>query len=143
MGEEGVLGKAGTAALSLSKLESLVVLAWRRDALVEAAHVALPMADFAEVDGTFTNRQGRVQRIRPAVPRAGDALPGWEIISLLSERLGIPMEFSVGGPGPARGRTPTARTVFMEAKQKMAFMKDADWGRTMLPVQLRFANSRG
>lgn len=143
VGEEGVLGSAGAAALPLNKLESLIVLGWRRDALVDAAHVALPMADFAEVDGTFTNRQGRVQRIRPAVPRAGDALPGWEIISLLSDRLGIPMEFSPGGATPARGRAPSARTVFLEARQKMPFMKDADWGRTSLPVQLRFANSRG
>ncbi|MEO5768094.1 MAG: 2Fe-2S iron-sulfur cluster-binding protein [Polyangia bacterium] len=143
VGEEGVLGSAGAAALPLHKLESLIVLGWRRDALVDAAHVALPMADFAEVDGTFTNRQGRVQRIRPAVPRAGDALPGWEIISLLSDRLGIPMEFSPGGATPARGRAPSARTVFLEARQKMPFMKDADWGRTSLPVQLRFANSRG
>jgi hypothetical protein len=36
-----------------------------------------------------------------------------------------------------------AKTVFLEAKQKLAFMKDADWGRPFLPVQLRFANSRG
>jgi hypothetical protein len=55
----------------------------------------------------------------------------------------MPMEFSSGGTAPARGRAPTARTVFLEAKQKMPFMKDADWGRTSLPVQLRFANSRG
>ncbi|MEO8213873.1 MAG: 2Fe-2S iron-sulfur cluster-binding protein [Myxococcales bacterium] len=143
VGEEGVLGSAGAAALPLHKLESLIVLGWRRDPLVDAAHVALPMADFAEVDGTFTNRQGRVQRIRPAVPRAGDALPGWEIISLLSDRLGIPMAFSPGGATPTRGRAPSARTVFLEARQKMPFMKDADWGRTSLPVQLRFANSRG
>ena len=33
--------------------------------------------------------------------------------------------------------------LFAEAKQKLPFMKEADWGRPMLPVQLRFANSRG
>ena len=37
----------------------------------------------------------------------------------------------------------SAKAVFTEAKQKLAFMKEADWGRTLLPVQLRFANSRG
>ena len=36
-----------------------------------------------------------------------------------------------------------AKAVFAEARQKLPFMKDADWGRPMLPVQLRFANSRG
>ena len=146
VGEQGVLGSAGAAALPIDRLESIVVLACRRDDLVEAAHVALPMAAFAEVDGTFTNRHGRVQRIQAAVPYAGDSLPGWEIVSLLSDRLGMPMEFSGGVTPPSlttRGRAPTARTVFLEAKQKMPFMKDADWGRTSLPVQLRFAHTRG
>jgi NADH-quinone oxidoreductase subunit G len=159
VGEEGVLGNGAAATLPIDKLESLIVLAWRRDPLVEAAHVALPMADFAEVDGTFTNRHGMVQRIRAAVPAAGDSLPGWEIISLLADRLGKPMDFSgghavgaktgtktgakAGDNSGERGRTPTARSVFLEAKQKLPFMKDAEWGRTSLPIQLRFAHSRG
>jgi NADH-quinone oxidoreductase subunit G len=141
VGEEGVLGDTPAATLPLGNLQALVVLAWRREVLVEAAHVALPMADWAEVDGTFTNRQGKVQRVRAAVPPAGDALPGWEIIALLADRLGKPIEFA---PLAAeRGRGPSARAVFLEAKQKMPFMKDADWGRLSLPVQLRFAHSRG
>jgi NADH-quinone oxidoreductase subunit G len=147
VGEMGVLGSGGLATLPLEGLEALVVMAWRRDRLVDAAHVALPMCDFAEVDGTFTNRHGRVQRIRAAVPPAGDSLPGWEIVALLSDRMGTPMEFSavptIGPINRASGRAPTARTVFLEARQKVAFMKDADWGRTSLPIQLRFANTRG
>ena len=115
----------------------------QRKVRLRLAEVVQAYGSLNRYDGTFTNRQGRVQRIRRAVPRAGDSLPGWEIISLLSDRLGIPMEFSAGGPVPARDRAPTARAVFLEAKQKMPFMKDADWGRTSLPVQLRFANSRG
>ena len=62
---------------------------------------------------------------------AGDALPGWDILSHLARKLGATMDFQ------------SPKAVFTEAKQKLAFMKDADWGRTMLPVQLRFANSRG
>jgi NADH-quinone oxidoreductase subunit G len=143
VGDAGVLGAAGTAALPLAKLESLIVLAWKRGPLTDAAQVALPMADWAEVDGTITNRQGLVQRLRAAVPPAGDALPGWEIISLLAHRLGLPLLFSSGTEGRAPAEATTARAVFLEARQKMAFMKNADWGRTSLPVQLRFANSRG
>jgi predicted molibdopterin-dependent oxidoreductase YjgC len=141
VGDAGVLGPQGTATLPLDKLESLIVLAWRRGPLVDAARVALPLADWAEVDGTFTNRQGTVQRIRAAVPPIGDALPGWEIVSLLAHRLGSPMEFA-GGP-EGRLMAASARAVFLEAKQKMAFMKNANWGHTSLPIQLRFANSRG
>ena len=40
-------------------------------------------------------------------------------------------------------RASARRRSSLEAKQKLAFMKDADWGRASLPVQLRFANSRG
>ena len=63
----------------------------------------------------------------PPSPPAGDALPGWEILSHLARKLGATMEFV------------EAKAVFAEAKQKLPFMKDADWGRPMLPVQLRFA----
>jgi NADH-quinone oxidoreductase subunit G len=132
LGAEGVLvGPNAALAMPLSKLETLVVLSSHKDPLVDAAHVALPLAAWAEVDGTFTNRQGMVQRIRSAVPPAGDSLPGWEILCHLARRLGATMDFA------------TARAVFVEAKQKLAFMKDADWGRTLLPVQMRFAASRG
>jgi len=139
VGEQGVLGDGGTNALPISKLQALIVLGWRKGPLVNAAHVALPLADWAEIDGTFTNRQGTVQRIRAAVPPAGDALPGWEIVTLLAHRLGMPLEFG-GRPSTS---APSARAVFLEAREKMAFMKNADWGRTSLPIQLRFANSRG
>ena len=59
-----------------------------------AAHVALPLAEWAEVDGTFTNRLGMVQRVRAAMPPAGDSLPGWEILSHLARKLGATMEFA-------------------------------------------------
>jgi NADH-quinone oxidoreductase subunit G len=137
VGSDGVLGKeaaAGTApfaALPLDRLQVLVVIGTHRDLVVGAAQVALPLAAWAEIDGTFTNRLGMVQRIRSAIPPAGDALPGWEILSHLARKLGATMDFT------------EAKAVFAEAKQNMTFMKDADWGRAYLPVQLRFANSRG
>ena len=131
VGTHGVLGKEGAGALPLDRLQTLVVIGTHRDAVASAAKVALPLAVWAESDGTFTNRLGMVQRVRAAVPAAGDSLPGWEILSHLARKLGATMEFT------------EAKAVFAEAKQKLAFMKDADWGRPMLPVQLRFAGSRG
>jgi NADH-quinone oxidoreductase subunit G len=131
-GTHGVLvGDKARAAMPLDRIEALVVLSTHRDPLVVAGHVALPLCDWAEVDGTFTNRLGMVQRVRAAIPPAGDALPGWEILSHLARKLGATMDFQ------------SAKAVFTEAKQKLPFMKDADWGRPHLPVQLRFANSRG
>jgi NADH-quinone oxidoreductase subunit G len=132
VGTHGVLvGPNAAAAMPLDRLQTLVVLSTHREAMVDAAQVALPLADWAEVDGTFTNRLGMVQRIRAAVPAAGDALPAWDILSHVARKLGATMDFQ------------DAKAVFTEAKQKLAFMKDAEWGRAMLPVQLRFANSRG
>ncbi|HEY5091318.1 MAG TPA: molybdopterin-dependent oxidoreductase, partial [Polyangia bacterium] len=118
-------------ALPLGRLTTLVVIGTHRDEVTAAAKVALPLAEWAESDGTFTNRLGMVQRVRAAVPPAGDSLPGWEILSHLARKLGATMEFT------------EAKTVFAEAKQKLPFMKDAEWGRPLLPVQLRFAGSRG
>ena len=140
VGEDGVLGQGGTTTLPIDKLEALIVVACHRDVLTSTATVALPMAAWAEVEGTFTNRAGMVQRVRAAVPPAGDSLPAWEIVALLSDRMGLPMDF-ISEDG--KSRNPTARAVFQEAKRKMPFMKDADWGRVSLPIQLRFANSRG
>jgi NADH-quinone oxidoreductase subunit G len=132
LGDEGVLGAGNeAAALPLEKLEALVVLAWHQGPLVDAAHVALPLAMWSEVDGTITNKQGMVQRLRAAITPAGDSLPGWEILSLLGRRMGAALELE------------SAKKVFLEAQQKHPFMRGAEWGRPMLPVQLRFANTRG
>ncbi len=45
----------------------------------------------AQVDGTFTNYQRRVQRIRAAVPSPGDARPRWELAAGLLSRVGSPL----------------------------------------------------
>jgi NADH-quinone oxidoreductase subunit G len=132
LGADGILvGPTAVAAMPFDRLAALVVIGSHQDPLVDAAHVALPMATWAEIDGTITNKQGMVQRLRAAIPPAGDSLPGWDILCHLARKLGATMDWD------------TAKTVFGEAKQKLPFMKDADWGRPHLPVQLRFANSRG
>jgi NADH-quinone oxidoreductase subunit G len=54
-------------ATALAKLEYLVVHASQENETTRLADVVLPSATFAEKQGTFTNFQGRVQRIRPSV----------------------------------------------------------------------------
>jgi predicted molibdopterin-dependent oxidoreductase YjgC len=51
------------------------------------ADVFLPAAPFAEKDGTFTNTERRVQRVRQAQPTRGDARPDWQIICDLATRI--------------------------------------------------------
>jgi predicted molibdopterin-dependent oxidoreductase YjgC len=69
----------------------VAVLAVHDVPALEAAHAALPAATWAEADGTFTNFDGRVQRIRRAVPPPDEARPRWELAEELLRRLGAPL----------------------------------------------------
>ena len=52
------------------------------------AHVVLPAATYAEKDGTFTNLEGKVLRVRQAVDQVGESLPDWHIMTALANGLG-------------------------------------------------------
>ena len=75
------------------ELDFLVFIGSNFNGTCDYADVVLPSAVYAEKDGTFTNFQGRVQRIRPAFPPLGEAKGEWEIISALAERLGETFSF--------------------------------------------------
>jgi Uncharacterized anaerobic dehydrogenase len=55
--------------------------------------VNLPSSVYAEKEGTFTNFQGRVQRIWPAFQPLGEAKGDWAILSLLSDKIGTPIAY--------------------------------------------------
>ena len=57
------------------------------------ADVVLPAACFAEKDGTFTNTERRVQRVRKAVEPPGEARPDWQIFRDLSKKMGYEMHY--------------------------------------------------
>jgi len=52
------------------------------------ADAVLPIATFAEMDGTFTNFEGRLGRLEPAIPPVGEARPDWEIVARIAAALG-------------------------------------------------------
>ena len=81
---------------ALRKLDFLVVQDIFLTHTAREAHVVLPAACFAEVDGTFTNSERRVQRVRKAVEPPGEAKADWWIFNEVSRRMGTPMAF--GGP---------------------------------------------
>ncbi len=58
------------------------------------AHVVLPACTFAEKDGTFTNLEGKVNRVRPALEPYEEAHPDWEIFAALGGALGYSMEYN-------------------------------------------------
>ena len=86
------------------KLDFLVVQDIFMHETAQIADVVLPATSFAEKDGTFTNSERRVQRIRKAVEPRGQSRPDWEIICDLGRRmcrkLGLPLEdqFTYGHP---------------------------------------------
>jgi formate dehydrogenase alpha subunit len=59
----------------------------------EYADVVLPSVCFAEKDGTFTNTERRVQRVRKAVAAPGEARNDWEIVCRLATMMGYPMAY--------------------------------------------------
>ena len=69
---------------NLRKAKFLVVHAWENHPLTEVADVVLPSTIFAEKDGTYTNLQGRVQRISQAYPPKGQARTDLDIFQRLS-----------------------------------------------------------
>lgn len=59
----------------------------------EYADVVLPSVCFAEKDGTFTNTERRIQRVRKALPPPDGARNDWEIICSVAAQMGYPMEY--------------------------------------------------
>lgn len=83
----------GLSTKTLKGLEFLVVQDIFLTETAESADVVLPAASFAEREGTFTNIERRVQRVRAAVDHPGEALPDWKIITELSNRMGYKMDY--------------------------------------------------
>jgi formate dehydrogenase alpha subunit len=79
---------------ALKRLEFLVVQDIFLTETARLADVVLPSAAFAEKDGTFTNTERKVQRVRKAVEPPGEAREDWKIIADLSGRMGYPMAYA-------------------------------------------------
>ena len=77
----------------LHQLEFLVVQDLFMTHIGSYAHVILPGVSFAEKDGTFTNMERRIQRVRRAISPVGDSRPDWKILSDLSTKMGYRMEY--------------------------------------------------
>ncbi|SEG08906.1 formate dehydrogenase, alpha subunit [Caloramator fervidus] len=90
MGENPVISDPDTKHVieALEKLEFLVVQDIFLTETAQYADVVLPAASFAEKDGTFTNTERRVQRVRKAINNVGQSKADWEIIVDIMNRMG-------------------------------------------------------
>jgi formate dehydrogenase major subunit len=77
---------------ALAAMECVVIQDIFLNETANYAHVFLPGSTFLEKDGTFTNAERRISRVRKAVPPVtGKA--DWEVTVALSEALGYPMRY--------------------------------------------------
>ncbi len=79
---------------ALEQVPFLVVQDLFLSSTAAKANVVLPAASFAEKDGTFTNAERRIQRVRAGVPSPGEAKTDGEIIAALDAQLGGSLAFT-------------------------------------------------
>jgi formate dehydrogenase major subunit len=78
---------------ALGAMECVVVQDLFLNETAKFAHVFLPGSSFLEKDGTFTNAERRISRVRRVMaPKSGYA--DWEITQLLSNAMGYPMQYA-------------------------------------------------
>jgi formate dehydrogenase major subunit len=77
---------------ALSAMECIIVQDLFLNESAKFAHVFLPGSSFLEKDGTFTNAERRISRVRQ-VMRPKNGYADWEITQLLSNALGFPMNY--------------------------------------------------
>jgi NADH-quinone oxidoreductase subunit G len=74
-------------------LDLLVFQGTNTNTTAALAHLVLPSSVYAEKEGTFTNFQGRVQRIQTALSPWGESKPDWQILTELASKVGLNVTF--------------------------------------------------
>ncbi|MGD9562774.1 MAG: molybdopterin-dependent oxidoreductase [Pyrinomonadaceae bacterium] len=117
VGAIDILPEAGTAADTAARSKALLIAGSLQDPellqgkdfvvvqeLFETettafADVVLPAASFAEIDGTYTNNAGNVQRVRRAIDPLHQSKPDWMITNLIAREMGsdLGLESSASG----------------------------------------------
>jgi NADH-quinone oxidoreductase subunit G len=70
--------------------------AFLTDGIREHATVVFPAEVYAEKEGTIVHPDGRLQRLRPAIARAGNVRAGWQLLAELALRVGLDLDVLSG-----------------------------------------------
>ena len=102
---------------AFAKLELLVVQDIFLTETANFADVILPASALYEKNGTVSNTNRQVQRVRPAVAPPGEAREDWKITVELGQRIGLPWDYS------------DVSEVFAEMKLNMKSLNNITWER--------------
>jgi len=120
---------------ALGKLDFLVVQELFETETTAFADVVLPAASFAEIDGTFTNNDGFVQRVRQSIPPVNQAKADWMITAQLATELEMDFGFNLSASAVFRE---IADHVPAYAGLRYPVLKDES-----NPVQAKYALAEG
>jgi len=81
---------------ALSAMEHVVVVDLFLNESAQFAHVFLPGTSYLEKDGTFTNAERRINRVRPAIPMRNGGKHEWQIACDIANAMGFPMTWNNG-----------------------------------------------
>lgn len=106
---------ASKARKFLQRFASVIYQGSHENETSALADLVLPSATYAETDGTFTNFEGRVQRINRAVEPLGDSAPTWLLVSMLAQSVGHDYHYD------------SAEEVFAELAQRVVEFQDLSY----------------
>jgi NADH-quinone oxidoreductase subunit G len=78
------------AARALAAADCVISFSPFRNGAMEYAHALLPIVPFTETSGTLVNAEGRIQGFNAATHPLGEARPGWKVLRVLGNLLGLP-----------------------------------------------------
>ncbi len=125
----------------LHQLEFLVVQDLFMTHIGSYAQVILPGVSFAEKDGTFTNMERRVQRVRKAISPVGDSRPDWKILCDLSTKMGYSMDYE--SPGAIMEEIGSLVPIYANVRYSdlekggIQWPSKNGWKRRFLPVEYK------
>ncbi|HEU0225780.1 MAG TPA: NADH-quinone oxidoreductase subunit NuoG [Steroidobacteraceae bacterium] len=83
------IGMAGAAGKLAACPKVIAITPYADPEVMKLAQLLLPMGTFAETSGTYVNVEGRWQEFRGCAQPVGEARPGWKILRVLGNQLGL------------------------------------------------------
>ncbi|MGQ4808922.1 Periplasmic nitrate reductase [Candidatus Entotheonellaceae bacterium PAL068K] len=127
---------AQQASRLAAQLDCLILQTSHTSPGYEQAHVVLPNATYAERDGTFTNFQGRIQRLNAAIRPQGTCRPAWQIYTHIAQGLGQEWSYR------------SAETILADIAQAvsgydgLSYARIGDLGQRVTVAESRVSNER-